>query len=101
LLFSNAEHFVGHVRQLIANSPIPVRWFLIDAQAITDIDVTAAESLRNLMKELHEKGVALKIARANRPLRDIFERSGVTRDLGQENFFPSVHAAIDAFLALV
>ena len=100
LLFSNAGHFVEHVRQLVSNSPTPVRWFLIDAQAITDIDVTAVESLRNLMEELHEKGVVLKIARANRPLRDILKRIGVTHDLGQENFFPSVHKAIEAFQAV-
>jgi len=100
LLFSNAGHFVEHVRQLVANSPTPVRWFLIDAQAITDIDVTATESLRDLMEELRERGVVLKIARANRPLRDILERVGVTHDLGQENFFPSVHKAIQSFQAL-
>ncbi|MEI6350423.1 MAG: SulP family inorganic anion transporter [Verrucomicrobiota bacterium] len=100
LLFSNAEHFVEHVRQLVANSPTRVRWFLLDAQAITDIDVTAAESLRILMKELHRKGVELKIARANRPLREILERSGVTRELGEKNFFPSVHKAIEAFQGL-
>jgi len=100
LLFSNAGHFVEHVRRLVADSPTPVRWFLIDAQAITDIDVTAAEALRNLMRELHENGVVLRIAHANRPLRDILERIGVAHDLGQENFFPSVHQAIEAFQAL-
>jgi SulP family sulfate permease len=100
LLFSNAGHFVERVRQLVAQSPTPVRWFLIDAQAITDIDVTAAESLRNLIEELRESGVVLKIARANRPLREILERIGVTHELGQENFFASVHKAIEAFQAL-
>ena len=46
LLFSNASHFVERVRQLVAASPAPVRWFLVDAQAITDIDITAAEALK-------------------------------------------------------
>ena len=97
LLFPNAEHFIGQIRHLIAHSPNPVRWLLIDAQAITDIDVTAAESLHHLMKELHKKGIFLKIARANRPLRDILERNGVMHDLGPDNFFPSVHKAIQSF----
>ncbi len=97
LLFSNSGHFVEHVRQLVAANQIPVRWFLIDAQAITDIDVTAAEALRNLITELHGRGVVLKIARANRPLRDVLEHIGVTHDIGQENFFTSVHKAIEAF----
>ena len=97
LLFPNAEHFIAHVRQLIAQSPHPVRWLLIDAQAITDIDVTAAESLHHLMQELRQNGILLKIARANRPLRDILERNGVMQDLGPDNFFPSVHRAIEVF----
>ena len=100
LLFPNADHFIRHIRELIAQSPHPVRWLLIDAQAITDIDVTAVESLRDLIKELNQKGVQFKIARANRPLRDILERSGVTGDFGTDPFFSSVHKGIATFLAL-
>src|SRR5882724_8172382 len=48
LLFSNAGHFVDRVRHLISASSTPVRWFLLDAQAISDIDVTAMESLHAL-----------------------------------------------------
>ena len=69
LLFSNASHFVERVRELVAASPTPVRWFLVDAQAITDIDITAAEALRGLNKELQQQGIAMKFAHANRPLR--------------------------------
>lgn len=69
LLFSNASHFVQRVRELVTASPEPVRWFLVDAQAITDIDITASEALRALNKELHQQGIALKFAHTNRPLR--------------------------------
>ena len=48
LLFSNCGHFVERVRGFIAASPSPVRWFVLDAQAMTDVDVTAAEALRGL-----------------------------------------------------
>lgn len=55
LLFSNAGYFVERVRHLIAQSTAPVVWFLLDAQAITDIDVTAAEALHSLHEELQAK----------------------------------------------
>ena len=97
LLFSNAGHFVERVRQLILASPTPVRWFLLDAQAITDIDVTAAEALHSLNGELKKDGVVLKVAHANRPLREILERIGFTREISQESFFPSVHECVEAF----
>ena len=97
LLFSNANHFVARVRQLVAGSPTPVRWFLVDAQAITEIDITAADALRALNKELHQQGIALKFAHANRPLRRILERIGFTNEIGQESIFHAVHEAAEAF----
>ena len=98
LLFSNSGHFTERVRDLVAASPVPVRWFLLDAQAITDIDVTASEALVHLKEELREQGISLKIARANRPLREILQRVGITHDFGEGNFFSSVHKGVEAYL---
>ena len=97
LLFSNVNHFVGRVRALIAASPQPVRWFLVDAQAITDIDVTAVEALHSLNEELHRQGIVLKIAHANRPLRELLQRTGLALEIGPESFYHSVHECVDAF----
>jgi SulP family sulfate permease len=99
LLFSNASHFVERVRELVAASPTPVRWFLVDAQAITDIDITAADALRALNKELQQQGIALKFAHANRPLRQVLERIGFTSEIGRESIFHAVHEAAQAFQA--
>jgi sulfate permease, SulP family len=99
LLFSNASHFAGRVQQLILDSKTPVVWFLLDAQAITDIDVTAAEMLHALHGELRQKGIELKIAHANRPLRDILERTGLASELKADSFFASVHECVTAFQA--
>jgi SulP family sulfate permease len=101
LLFANTSHFVQRVHQLLAASPNPVRWFLIDAQAITDIDVTAAEALRGLHVELQKRGVSLKFAHANRPFREILERTGLAKELSANNFFGSVHECVEAFQSQV
>jgi SulP family sulfate permease len=97
LFFSNASHFALRVREIIAAAPSPPRWFLLDAQAITDIDVTAAEMLHSLNHELKAQGIALKIAHVNWPFRQILERTGLARELGQESFFSSVHECVAAF----
>ena len=99
LLFSNASHFLERVRHLVASSSVPVRWFVIDAQAITDIDLTAAEMLRGLKLELDRQGIALKFAHANRPLRQVLERIGFTGELGRGSFFHAVHECAEAFCA--
>ena len=99
LLFSNAGHFVARVRELVAANPTPVVWFLLDAQAITDVDVTAAEALHDLQAELRARGIAFKIAHANRPLRAVLERTGLAEDLAAGNFYSSVHDCAAAFEA--
>jgi SulP family sulfate permease len=97
LLFPNASHFIDRVRKVIAASAEPPRWFLLDAQAITDIDVTAVEVLHSLNEELRQKGIALKIAHANPPLRALLARTGLASEIGSESFFSSVHECVAAF----
>lgn len=96
LLFSNAGHFVERVRHLVQTSDQPLRTLLLDAQAITDIDVTAVEALHGLNQELRQQGITLKIAHANLPLRQLLERTGLADEIGKENFFASVHECIAA-----
>ena len=99
LLFSNAGYFVERVRELIASNPTPVKWFLMDAQAMTDIDVTATETLRDLHKELKGRGISLKIAHANRPFRELLQRTGLAGELQDASFFGSVHQCVEAYEA--
>lgn len=97
LLFSNAAHFATRVRAVIQASPNPVVWFLLDAQAITDIDVTAAEMLHDLHRELAARRIAMKIAHANNPWLSILERTGLAGELKPDSFFGSVHECAAAF----
>jgi len=100
LLFPNAAYFAARVRKLIFDSKPPVLWLLLDAQAVTDIDVTALETLDALRQELKQQGIALKIAHANPPLRAVLERTGLALKLGQDSFFSSVHECVAAFQSI-
>jgi len=97
LFFANAEHFVRRVRELIAASPDPVRWIVVDMQAVWDIDVTAADACARVVEELRQEGIFVAIARANRPLRERLQRIGLYEKLGEPAYYPSVHAAIEEF----
>jgi SulP family sulfate permease len=97
LFFANADYFTGRVNELVAASPDPVRWVVVDLQAVTDIDVTAAEALARLDADLERRGIEMKFARANRPLRERLTRIGLGEHVEKPNLFPSVHAAVAAF----
>jgi SulP family sulfate permease len=100
LFFANADYFSSRVNELVAASPDPVRWVVVDLQAVTDIDVTAAEALQRLDSDLEQRGIEIKFARANRPLRERLTRIGLGEHLQKQNLFPSVHAAVAAFRQL-
>jgi SulP family sulfate permease len=98
LVFANADHFMHRIRALVAACRGSVRCVLVDVQAVTEIDVTAAEMLVRLGAELDADGIALRFARANRPLREQITRLGLGGHLVETTVFPSVHAAIETFL---
>lgn len=99
LFFANARHLREEARALVAAAGAPVRWFLLDASAAFDLDVTAAEGLEKLRREFEEEGVTLVIAEARAPLRRLLRRTGLAERLGPEHLHPTVEAAVEAFLA--
>ena len=97
LIFANARHVVTRIRELVAAADPPVKWLVIDAQAIHDMDVTAAQRFAELDRELAENGIELKIADAPRPLLEQLARVGLSEEMGRRDFFVSVKKALEAF----
>jgi SulP family sulfate permease len=97
LVFANARHVVERIRHLVATTVPAAQWLVIDAQAITDLDVTAAQRLAELHREMAEQGIAIKIADAPRPFREELARVGLSEALGSQQFYVSVKKAVEAF----
>jgi MFS superfamily sulfate permease-like transporter len=60
---------------------------------------SVAAALENLDVELERRSVELWIARANEPLRDLLQVTGLTTRIGNDNIFMSVRAAVTAYHA--
>ena len=97
LVFANASFFTERLEDLIANAGSGLKCVVLDAEAISDFDLTAAEALDNLNADLERRGVELWMARANGPLRDLLQVTGLTDRIGQGNVYPSVRAAVTAY----
>src|SRR5262249_35331604 len=94
LFYANDNRFADEVRALVEQAPTPVRWFIVDAGAITDIDFSAAQSVRDLIDDLRRKGVSVAFARVSSYLRSDMDRHGVTATVGEKQIFTTLHEAI-------
>lgn len=99
LIFANARYVIGRLRELVDTADHPLRWIVIDAQAITDMDVTAAQRFAELHRELAAQGIEVKVADAPRPFREEMRRVGIADTLGEQQFYVSVKKAVEAYEA--
>ena len=98
LFFANAEIFHEHVLQAVADAPGPVKWVVVAAEPVTDIDITAADALAQLDEDLHQAGIELCFAEMKGPVKDHLKRYGLFTQLGKDNFFPTIGQAVDRYL---
>jgi len=98
LFFANAEVFADRLRQAIAASPTPVRWAVVAAEPVTDLDTTAADVLQRLDSELAAEGVDLRFAEMKGPVKDRLRRYALFERLGDDHFYPTIGTAVRAYL---
>ena len=98
LFFANAEWFRDRVLDAVAASPTSVRWLVVAAEPVTSVDVTAADVLAELNKALREAGITLCFAEMKGPVKDKLKRFGLFSLLGEQTFFPTLGAAVSAYL---
>ena len=96
LFYANETRFADEVRALLKHAPAPVRWVVVDAGAMTDLDYSAAVMVRELCDELSRAGVTLVFARVSEYLRSDMNRHGITAAIGGERIFSTLHEAIAA-----
>jgi SulP family sulfate permease len=98
LFFANARFLREQVQRLVDTAKSPVRMVVLDCGAMFDLDVTAAETLEELDRELDERGITLVLAEPHAPMRHVLRRSGLLEKLGPENIFPTVDGSVRAYI---
>jgi high affinity sulfate transporter 1 len=99
LFFANANAFTDRVIAAIDERGETIRWVIVAAEPITDIDTTAAEGLEELLDELESRGVELAFAELKGPVKDRLRRYDLYERVGDEHMFPTLGTAIDGYLA--
>ena len=76
-----------------------MRQVILDARAISEIDITAAEEMRLLFERLRERGIDIAIAKAHLPLRQAMEKLGLGQSYAQGKHYSQLADAVAAFEA--
>jgi high affinity sulfate transporter 1 len=98
LFFANAELFSQNVLEAAAQSPTAVRRIIVSAEPVTSVDVTSADVLAELSLSLSAAGIELCFAEMKDPVKDKLKRFELLERLGAASFYPTLGAAVDAYL---
>jgi high affinity sulfate transporter 1 len=96
LFFANSRYFASRLHEAIAGAPYDVHAVVFDAEAVVGLDASGAEGLREVIEELHDKGIRFVIARARRGFEQHLGRLGLEQVLPEDARFPTVRAAVKA-----
>jgi high affinity sulfate transporter 1 len=99
LCFANVENFKRRSLEAIEAEATPVEWFVLNTEAIVELDITAADMLEELRSELASRGITLAMARVKQDLYAQLKRSGLLERIGSEHIYLTLHTAIAGFKA--
>jgi len=97
VFFANAGIFRELIREL-ARTERP-QWIVLQCEAVTDVDVTAADMLEHLDLELNDQGINLAFVELRDRLQDLLHRYGLFATLDRTHVFPSIETALVAIQA--
>jgi high affinity sulfate transporter 1 len=98
LYYANASRLEADIAALAGHGS-PLRWLVLDAAAIGDIDYTAASVLTQVVRRLRERHVRLIVTSVPAPVRRQLDRYGISAAVGPGAYYDTPGAALEAFHA--
>lgn len=97
LFYANANLFAEELLRLAGPKPAAIRWIVVDAEAISQIDYSASRVIAQLNQELSKKGLALGFARMSPDTQADFHRHHLAECIPPSLVFPRLHDVLSAF----
>ena len=98
LYYANASRLIDDVTALAAQGS-PLRWMVLDAVAIGDVDYTAAAVLTRVIEHLRERHIRFAVSSVLGPVREQLDRYGISAALGPGAYYDTPGEALEAFYA--
>ncbi len=97
LFFANSEIFRQRVIQAVDDADTATVWVIVAGDAISDIDVTAGDSLVALTSELRQRSIELHFAGLRGRVKDRLADYGLLDQIGPDHFKPTVGQAVNVY----
>ena len=92
LFFANSSSFRNQIRRIVKVRD--VSWVVIQCEAITDIDVSAAQMLEQFDQELNAQGVHMAFVEMRARLQHLVQRYGLFETLDRDQFYPTLESGL-------
>jgi len=101
LFFANSDDFTKRAIAVVdrVSAGERVEWFLLNAEANTEVDLTAVDALELLRGTLDRRGIVFAMARVKQDLRESLEAGGFVEKVGADLIFPTLPTAVAAYAA--
>jgi MFS superfamily sulfate permease-like transporter len=100
LFFANASYLDEQILKYRNDMP-DLRYILLDASGINDIDASGEEELALLVDRLHAAKLGFAVCNAKGPILAVLDRTHLFDKIGRENFYPDTKAAVTAIVNMV
>lgn len=97
LFFANAQDFRHRALACLDQHEGEVSWFVLNAEANVEVDITALDAVEAVRAELVRRGVVFAMARVKQELRDSLDAYGLTASVGEDRIFPTLPTALAGY----
>lgn len=87
------------MKEIVENSKQEIKWFILDAEGITDIDTTGREALEQTIEYLKKKGIVFGMSRVHHPIPELLEHYELMGLIGKDHLYQTNRDAGEAFAA--
>ncbi|MCB0762323.1 MAG: solute carrier family 26 protein [Flavobacteriales bacterium] len=94
IYFANINHIQQKIDEVVkANSP-EIKGLVVNFESVNSVDSSGIHFIKDVDKQLKAAGIKLIITSVKGPVRDTFQKSGLTSYIGENRFALTVHQGV-------
>ncbi len=101
LFFANSEDFAQRCRAAIDGAEPPARWFVLNMEGNTEVDITGLDAMEEVRQYCEASGVVMALDHVKREVLKRLDKHGIGTRIGHALIFPTHPTAVAAYEAWV